>query len=107
VISSAVPRSRSNLPLSDTSTEGSSAGTYELTLGEQLELIRHDHRVRRLQQALAALHARVGDYEEASVPTGLRSAIAGFERDLAVARRRLGILDKPVSPRGWDNVIYQ
>ena len=105
MISSTIPRSASKEPVSDSSTEGSSAVTYEPTIGEQLELIRHDHRVRRLQQALAALHARVGDYEEANVPTGLRSAIAGFERDLAVARQRLGILDSPARARRWETVI--
>ena len=105
MISSAIPRSPSKSPVSDSSAEGSSAVTYEPTIGEQLELIRHDHRVRRLQQALAALHARVGDYEEANVPTGLRSAIAGFERDLAVARQRLGMLDSQVRPRRWETVI--
>jgi hypothetical protein len=105
VISSAIPRSPSKSPVSDSSAEGSSAVTYEPTIGEQLELIRHDHCVRRLQQALAALHARVGDYEEANVPTGLRSAIAGFERDLAVARQRLGMLDSPARPRRWETVI--
>jgi hypothetical protein len=104
VISSVLPGSPSNLPLSDTSAGGSSAVTYEPTIGEQLELIRHGHRVRRLQQALDALHARVGDYEEANVPTGLRSAIAGFERDLAVARQRLGMLDSPARPRRWEIV---
>ena len=81
--------------------------TYEPTIGEQLELIRHDHRVRRLQQALAALHARVGDYEEANVPIGLRSAIAGFERDLAVARQRPGMLDSPARPPRWQTVIQR
>jgi hypothetical protein len=107
VTSSAIPISPSSSPASDTSAEGTSAATYEPTLGEQLELIRHGHRARRLQQALAALRARVGDYEDANVPTGLRSAIADFERDLAVARKRLGILDEPVRPRRWETVTHR
>ncbi len=61
------------------------------TLGEQLDVIRLEHRVTRLERVLAALRVRVHDYSAIGTPAGLRSAIRDFDGELAAVRERLAI----------------
>lgn len=61
------------------------------TLGEQLDVIRLEHRISRLERVLAALRVRAHDYSVLGIPAGLRSAIHGFDGELAAARERLAI----------------
>ena len=61
------------------------------TLGEQLDVIRLEHRASRLERVLAALRVRVHDYSASGIPAGLRSAIHDFDGELAAVRERLTI----------------
>lgn len=61
------------------------------TVGRELERRRLEHRARRLELVIAALHDReraVGDDQQ--VPRGLRRSIADFSSELSQVKRRLG-----------------
>ncbi|MGP0047357.1 MAG: alpha/beta hydrolase [Solirubrobacteraceae bacterium] len=69
------------------------------TLVEQLDVIRLEHRVTRLERVLAALRVRVHDYSAIGIPAGLRSAIRDFDGELAAVRERLAIHRSAENPR--------
>ncbi len=78
-------------PHSQTARSSGGRSGYAPTLGEQLDVIRLEDRVSRLERVLAALRVRVHDYSASGIPAGLRSAIHDFDRELAAARERLAI----------------
>ncbi len=78
-------------PHSQTARSSGGRSGCARTLGEQLDVVRLEHRVSRLERVLAALRILVHDYPAIGIPAGLRSAIHDFDGELAAARERLGI----------------
>jgi hypothetical protein len=61
-----------------------------LTVGEDLERCRLEHRARRLRLVIDALRERASASADGSIPPAMRRALADFSTELAHVRARLG-----------------
>jgi hypothetical protein len=68
------------------------------TMGDQLEVIRLEHRALRLERALSALRIRASDYSPTAIPAGLRCAVLDFEHEHDLVRHRLAAHDVSTTP---------
>jgi hypothetical protein len=68
-------------------------GPVDLTVGQDLERHRLEHRARRLRLVIDALRERASASADGSIPPALHRALAEFSTELAHVRARLGDRD--------------